>query len=59
MKVHPRYRYRLPFSPVVELPTGEEEGETPMEKERGERAKSECVGMRLLALAMVGVFFSK
>ena len=30
-----------------------------MAKERGERAKSECVGMRLLALAVVGVFFSR
>ena len=30
-----------------------------MEKEREERAKSECVGVRLLALAVVGVFFSK
>ena len=29
------------------------------EKERGERANSECVGMRLLALAVVDVFFSK
>ena len=35
----PRYRHRLPFSPVVELPSGEGEGETPMEKEREERAK--------------------
>ena len=30
-----------------------------MEKERGERAKSECVGMRFLALAVADVFFSK
>ena len=30
-----------------------------MAKEREERAKSECVDMRLLALAVVGVFFSK
>ena len=30
-----------------------------MAKEREERARSECVGMRLLALAVVGVSFSK
>ena len=30
-----------------------------MEKVQEEITKSECVGMRLLALAVVGVFFSK